>query len=448
MSISTPKALATLSINYFDSVMRMMTLLSPPPSVLSSPQRRCHLLLLLYIPGQTVTPEILARLNGVDDTKALQDIADTGDEIQRYHRLRLITQQDGSYRIEGTPLDRRLCLLHWLRRALRLCPHFVQQHFTPALKIQLKQQGILTALYDEKNLQALIGLCARRLQRQFDSRDVQFLTLFLQYCLHQHHAGITPEFTEQQRAWTQIRPEFVAALEIARHWKRRVLQSANENEQLFLALLFQLLRTPDPIRDNHEQDLRLRSAIFGMIARFRELAGMSFSDEQGLSDQLYIHLAQALDRCQFGIGIDNSLPEEITRLYPRLMRTTREAFNDFENHFEMRFSDEEVGLVAVIFGAWLMQENDLHEKQVLLLTGNNIELEQSIEQQLRELTLLPLNIKHLTIHSYQKEGAPKEVVLVITPYSTTLPLYSPPLIHVTLPLGEHQQQQIRKIIEC
>ena len=54
------------------------------------------------------------------------------------------------------------------------------------------------------------------------------------------------------------------------------------------------------------------------------------------------------------------------------MRTTREAFNDFENHFEMRFSDEEVGLVAVIFGAWLMQEIDLHEKQVLLLTGNNI----------------------------------------------------------------------------
>lgn len=426
----------------------MMTLLSPPPSVLSSPQRRCHLLLLLYLPGQTVTPEILARLNGVDNTKALQDIADTSDEIQRYHQLRLITQQDGSYRIEGSALNRRLCLLHWLRRALRLSPYFVQQHFTPALKTQLKQQGILTALYDEKNLQALISLCSRRLQRKFDSRDVQFITLFLQYCLHQHHAGFTPEFTEQQRAWTKMRPEFLAALEIARHWKRRVLQSANENEQLFLALLFLMLRMPDPIRDNHQQDSRLRTAISGMIARFREQAGLAFSDEQGLSDQLYIHLAQALDRCQFCIGIDNSLPEEITRLYPRLMRTTRAVFNDFESHYEMRFSDEEVGLVAVIFGAWLMQENDLHEKQVLLLTGNNLELEQKIEQQLRELTLLPLNIKYLTIHSYQKEGAPKEVALVITPYSTTLPLYSPPLIHVTLPLGDHQQQQIRKIIEC
>lgn len=425
----------------------MMTLLSPPPSVLSSPQRRCHLLLMLYLPGITVTPEIVGRINGVESSKALQDIADTGVEIQRYHRLALITEPDGSYRIEGSALDRRLCLLHWLRRALRLCPHFVQHHFTPALKNQLKQQGITKALYDETNLQALVSLCSRRLQRQFDGRDGQFLSLFLQYCLHQHDLGMTPEFTDRQRLWTRMRPEFVAAQEIARHWTRRVRLPAHEDEQLFLALLFQMMRTPDPINDNHQQDLRLRASISAMIARFRELAGMSFSDEQGLSDQLYIHLAQALDRCLFCIGIDNSLPEEITRLYPRLMRTTRETFREFEINYGVNFSDEEVGLVAVIFGAWLMQENDLQEKQVLLLTGNNAELEQQIEQQLRELTLLPLNIKHLTVHSFQKEGAPKEVVLIITPYSTTLPLFSPPIIHATLPMGHLQQQHIKDILE-
>jgi transcriptional antiterminator len=402
---------------------------------------------MLYLPGQTVTPEILGRINGVDSGKALQDIADTSDEIQRYHRLAMITEHDGSYRIEGTALDRRLCLLHWLRRALRLCPQFVQQHFAPALKEQLRKQGVTKALYDETNLQALVSLCARRLQRQFDSRDVQFLSLFLQYCLHQYQLGVTPEFNERQREWTRLRPEYLAAQEIARHWTRRVKQPAHEDEQLFLALLFQMLRMPDPIRDGHQQDLRLRAAISTMIARFRELAGMSFSDEQGLGDQLYIHLAQALDRCLFSIGIDNSLPEEITRLYPKLMRTTREAFDSFELDYGVHFSDEEVGLVAVIFGAWLMQENDLQEKQVLLLTGNNSELEQQIERQLRELTLLPLNIKHLTVHGFQKEGAPKEVVLVVTPYSTSLPLYSPPLIHATLPLGEHLQQRIREILE-
>src|SRR5690606_38221642 len=128
-------------------------------------------------------------------------------------------------------------------------------------------------------------------------------------------------------------------------------------------------------------------AVARLVLRFREMGQVRFSDEQGLNDQLYVHLAQALSRSLFAIGIDNTLPEEFSRLYPRLVRTTRDALAGFESEYGVRFSDEETGLVAVIFGAWLMQENDLHEKQIVLLTGNNGELEAHIEQQLRELTL-------------------------------------------------------------
>ena len=102
---------------------------------------------------------------------ARQDIAETRDEIQRYHRLDIVTHHDGSYRIEGTVLNQRLCL-HAGRS--RLCPHFVSQQFTPALKTALKQQGIARPLYDDTNLRALISFCSRKLQRPFDCRDVQF----------------------------------------------------------------------------------------------------------------------------------------------------------------------------------------------------------------------------------------------------------------------------------
>jgi hypothetical protein len=42
-----------------------------------------------------------------------------------------------------------------------------------------------------------------------------------------------------------------------------------------------------------------------------------------------------------------------------------------------------------------MQEYALQEKQILLLTRNNPQLEEHVEQQVRELTLLPLHIKYL-----------------------------------------------------
>ncbi|MBZ4359103.1 PRD domain-containing protein, partial [Mycobacterium tuberculosis] len=86
---------------------------------------------------------------------------------------------------------------------------------------------------------------------------------------------------------------------------------------------------------------------------------------------LYIHLSQESNRSVFAIGIDSTLTEEGTRLYPRLLRTTQAALSEFEEAWHIRFNEEETGLIAVIFGAWLMQKSDLHEKQVLLLTDDN-----------------------------------------------------------------------------
>lgn len=92
-----------------------------------------------------------------------------------------------------------------------------------------------------------------------------------------------------------------------------------------------------------------------------------------------------------------------------------------------------------------MQDNDLHERQIVLLADKNDALETHIEQQLRELTLLPLNIRRISLRAFQKRGRPRGVALIVTPYATPLPLFSPPLIHADRALTEHQQQQIRKI---
>ena len=129
------------------------------------------------------------------------------------------------------------------------------------------------------------------------------------------------------------------------------------------------------------------------------------------------------------------------------MRTTQAALREFEATYEITFNQEEVGLIAVIFGAWLMQKSDLHEKQVVLLTHDNPVLEQALELQLRELTLLPLNIKYQSVQAFEKEGAPKGVALVVTPYATALPLFSPPLFHTEEMFSDHQRQHICKMLE-
>lgn len=64
-----------------------------------------------------------------------------------------------------------------------------------------------------------------------------------------------------------------------------------------------------------------------------------------------ISTAQALNRSVFAIGIDNTLPEEFSRLYPRLVRTTREAIHGFEAEYDVQFSEEEIGPGSPLFSA-------------------------------------------------------------------------------------------------
>ncbi|YCH29655.1 stationary phase inducible protein CsiE [Erwinia sp. D4-22] len=410
----------------------------------SSSQRRCHLLLMLYLPEPLLTLDSLCQLNQVDPSLARQDIAEVEEEIQRYHRLGILQQQDGTFLLQGDELDQRLCLLHWLRRALRVSPVFIEGNFVPALRQHLQARQIEKLLYNERNLQALIEHCASRLQRNFSPRDRLFIQLFMQYSLCHTRQAI---FSARQRLWLENKAERLAAQDIIQHWQRRCRFAPDASEIDFYTLLFSMIHAPSAARLAHQGELQLMEQTRLLMTRFQRLSGMRFSNEQGLCSQLYTHLAQALDRCHFAVGIDNSLSEEVIRLYPRLLRTTQAAVETFEDHYGIRFSAEEMGLIAVIFGAWLMQESVLQEKQVLLLTGTDAALEKELEHQLRELTLLPLNIKYLSVCDFQHHGAPKGVTLVISPYAAPLPLYSPPLIHAELPLSAHQKQRIRLLLE-
>ncbi|MBP2157084.1 stationary phase inducible protein CsiE [Erwinia rhapontici] len=421
----------------------MMSTHSPEMSVLSSPQRRCHLLLMLCLPESFVTVESVCQLNGVDHAVTRQDIAEVAEEIQRYHHLAIELDELGALRLRGTHLDQRLCLLHNLRRALRLSPAFIHNDFSSVIKQQLHTLPVDKALYDEHNLAALVQYCSLHLDREFSARDTQFLQVWLRYALAWH---CQPDFTAQQLHWIEGKPEFSLAQAIARCWSKRGYQAA-VNEVALLALLFSQLHVPQRQHTLSAHERQLLQSVELLIQRFQALSGMVFSNDAGLSAQLYTHLAQALERTLFSIGIDHNLVDDIAQQYPRLLRTTREAIAALEQQYSVQFTDEEMGLIAIIFGAWLMQESALQEKQVLLLIGRDSELEQQVEQQLRELTLLPLTIKYQDVADFQRHSAPKGIALVITPYATPLPLYSPPLIHAELPLGEHQQRSIRLLLE-
>jgi hypothetical protein len=142
---------------------------------------------------------------------------------------------------------------------LRLCPHFVSHHFTPALKTQLKQQGIARTLYDDTNLQALVNRCARPSTGSLTAAT----------CISASVSAVLPAAASP---WTD--PGLSPMSSSAGRNRRRVhsrpgdcpplaapgRRTPHAGEQLFLAAVY-AVENPDPIRDGHQQDRRLHLAI-------------------------------------------------------------------------------------------------------------------------------------------------------------------------------------------
>ncbi|HGM5490530.1 TPA: stationary phase inducible protein CsiE [Serratia fonticola] len=406
----------------------------------SGQQRRCHLLLMLYAPVPAVQLETIRQINGVDLAMTRQDIAEVASEIQHFHHLEIVGDPDECYQILGSALNLRLCLLQWLRRALRCSPEFVEQHFGPQYQRAMQLQQLSA-------LELCISQCEQRLNRRFEQRDRQFLQHYLCYCAWASQRQQHPHFDRRQHEWLQSKPEQPAAAELHQTLNQLFAQPHDSSECDYLVLMFTLLKSHSYQSSDSPEELRLMAAIGQVVERFQQISGMHFSSQEGLISQLFAHLAPAIERCRFDIGIDNTLLEEVVRKYPRLMRTTQEALAPFEQEYEIHFSREEAGLVAISFGAWLMQGNALQEKQILLLTLDNPQLEEEVEYQIRELTLLPLNIKYQPLHDYLLSGAPHGVTLVISPYPTQGQEQPPTLIITELPLERQQRKAIRALLE-
>lgn len=419
---------------------------TPPAPELSGQQRRCHIILLLCAPSPVTCLEKISQINGVDLPTTRQDLADVASEIQRFHHLALTADGAAVCRIEGTILNQRLCFFHVLRRALRASPDFTRQQGALLLHEGLAAFHRLEASETDGLLQALVEQAEVRLRRPFNARDRHFLCLFIKYCLNHHHQLCHPDFSPQQRHWLRQKSEAAAAAWLAGELCQHFSLPWREAEEDFLILLLTLLKTHSYDSNDTPEDQRLMEEIHQLIGRFQQLSGMSFSSQQGLAGQLFAHMGAALERCQFDIGIDHTLLAEVVRLYPRLMRTTREALAGFEAAYGISLSPEEIGLIAISFGAWLMQDNALQEKQVLLLTNGNPALETAVEQHIREATLLPLTLRYRPLEQFLSEGAPRGVTLVVSPYACA-PDSVLPTLHITLPLEKAQRLQIRALLE-
>ncbi len=418
-----------------------------PTPVLSRSQRQSYLTLLLVIAdqslntGQLQLPEACSLSETEEDLRLLTGI------LQNNYQLQLVSVPGEGYRLTGSELQKRICLFSHFRRLLRLAPSLAE---IIVLKVEQRvgQRQITPLQLNTATLTSLIppslpvAMC-----NQLATSGPQLLQLVINYVF-----GSTDRvhFNTRQRQWLAAKEWQPLAENIAGYCLSQGIPAEwlSEDERRFIILLLTLLETPSGDLQYGQKQQELMVAARQLMIRFGRLSSIDLADNMALQQRLYCHLSLAVERHYFSIGIDSSVSNELIDMYPGMFRLTSQALAVFEQNYQLTFSRQETMLIALILVSGAMEVIGYEERQIIVLTNNNPELEQEVERILRESVLLPVTVHRQTLSSFRQYGAPRGVALVISPYIVQLPLFSPPLIHTELPITDHQQECIRRILSA
>ncbi|ELW1649012.1 PRD domain-containing protein [Enterobacter oligotrophicus] len=217
---------------------------------------------------------------------------------------------------------------------------------------------------------------------------------------------------------------------------------------LFFSLLLSASKKVTLYQEETNEDRRLLATVKQLIGQFQALSGVYLQDVHQLESRLFSHLGPAIHRCLFGMHCENVLRENILQRYPLIFRLCRQIIVGLEQEYQVAFSDDELSYIAISFAAWLDKRPETGEQHLLLVTEGGLSSSAILENQLRNLTVLPLNIARISASQLRQQGIGKHIRLVVSTIALSCPLPEHTgFIQTRHMLTEGEKQQIRLILE-
>ena len=436
-----------LRVSETDAILRLLGGLYDQSYKLSAEERRDHLLLHLSCNTRPLFTQQLSDINHVSRNTTLEDLHVLKTCLQEKHALTLAVSKKRGYCIVGPRLARRLCVQQLLQRSLKYADAQVENRISHVLLGQLSWLGV-SAEAVQRDIDNGLQLTEHHLKRAFTDKDKRLLHYMVMFSLLDSLAGHHPDFTPRQTAFLREQPECEAAALLNNHLAATLNTLLLADNTLFFSLLLSASKHLNSQSTDSADDRRLVGCIQMMVEQFQALSGVYFSDISRLVSRLFAHLGPAIRRCVFEIHNENVLREEVSQRYPLIFRVCRQVIVTLEQEYRIAVSDDELSYIAVSFAAWLDRRPETGEQQILLLTEGGLSSTAILENQLRNLTVLPLNITHCSASQLQQQDVPADTRLIVSTIAQHAALpENVPFIRVQHMLTESQQRQLRRALE-
>ncbi|MDP2815033.1 MAG: PRD domain-containing protein [Erysipelotrichaceae bacterium] len=165
------------------------------------------------------------------------------------------------------------------------------------------------------------------------------------------------------------------------------------------------------------KDYDIKRMVEMIIRRYEQITGISLIDDEVLETGMITHLRPALTRMYYQLEIRNPLLEQIKDQYAEVYKNSKKACDVIEVELKQKVPDDEIGYLAMHFGAAIERLNQRMQVNRTIRIGvvcaSGIGISSLLSSRIRSLFPEIHEVKPLAMEDV-KAGIEREVDLLVT----------------------------------
>ncbi len=351
------------------------------PVSLPPPERQRTLLSTLLVADQPIKLRALASGLKVAIGTVSRDLDEVDPWLSEFG-LFLVRKRGSGVEISGKEVDRRRAIHRLIYQNLdevSLLP-YLQEPEKDAEGSSSKDTGRITdqllGLIDEGRLRKVKSLAEATVRSlPYSIADDAFVgfTVHVALMVERRSQGGTFEMDDEMLRRLQRTDEYAYAKSLAKDIEESFDVPIPEEEVGYVTIHLRgtKLRENGGLQDYFEtSDLEVASQVKALVRYVEDQTGVGLAGDGSLYTGLLAHLERAIHRLQENLIIHNPLLEDVKQDYPSLFDLVSQGMEKV--FVREKVPEEEVGFVAMHFGAALDRAQESFPRNVLVLCSSGI----------------------------------------------------------------------------
>ncbi|WP_156922132.1 BglG family transcription antiterminator [Cohnella thermotolerans] len=343
------------------------------------------------------------------------------------HQIQLVRKPGLGVYLEGKEQNIRKAIIdlfyqHFSQDQLMDMLSSYTYSFTNRMKLEISIRNRLLHFIDPDSISKIEQVVQSVAHRGYEWTDSAYVGLIVHIALAvqrlKHGEHITIDFDTVQKL--KDTPEY--------HWAHRMVQELSsllemtipESEVGYITLHLLGVKARK-IRSNSTLPHDIDDYVHQMVRIVGDELKLSLENDLALIQHLGTHLESAIQRIKLHMDIRNPLLEHIKGKYPDIFAAARKAAIYLEGQTQCSIPEEEVGYIAMHFGAAVVrrQEFDQYRHRVLLVCTSGIGtsrlLATQIEKELPHVHVVDI-VSLLHIEEWMKKGVSVDLIISTVPF--------------------------------